>query len=784
MMRRRADREPSPTSKRSRDRSSYTEHGRTVSPRRPRDERYSSSSYSRGSQRSSDGRRSGEHRCREETPNDFRTLYVRKFSSKLSFDTLQELLFREFEKFGDMSISVGHLDGERAALITFKYSEDAQEAYYAKPTVYLNDRSVPVEILPETIVEEDPRNVVTKNPRNTRRHGDQEDTVESAFDRPRSVAPKMDHKFVEMLAKTASVIPPGSTSLLGMPGITSSAMVAAAARALGLGAPPGSLAPPIPPMLPTISHNRHTPATGPRGLSPGSDPDEELKATRTLFVGSLESDITETEVLQAFERFGNIEQIDVKRAAKPGAHSYAFVRFEDVDMACRARALINGRRVRSFHCKIGFGKAIPSQCLHISGLGPWISTETFHQLLSRFGQVTQLDWPPDRRYARVMFETCESACNANSQLKGLLVGDRKGGRLRSDFINPEAMRFGRNKGPSSLQALLEGNTSSQSAYTSEFRGGGLPGQPLTDSTRTNIRITSFRPTDQQFKYTSLHGITDEQSSDSNWQPIHGGRQSGHRRHTFTRSTPRFQATDGTTDSAEKPPITLQDVVTLRDLDDCLQPDIWRGEILLKTNGFFFRCLHVIGDAEVGSQLGKSSNLKPNEDDVLHPTLRVQKRGSLDPTWMAEATHRIHDVLSNYHRGLCLLLMLPDHEQTASAHTGHACGIEKAVAKSPSSSAGRHFPLATLIAYMKLKQAVGVVVPVKPLNQYVGENGATTNEETNTNISSSPAEGNPPLSVHLFAPSSFALSLLKQAAPRLSSELATADSYMVLLAIRR
>ncbi|KAF5397452.1 hypothetical protein PHET_09260 [Paragonimus heterotremus] len=114
-MRRNAERDISPVSKRSRDRSAFVEH-RSGSPGRFHGDR-----FSRSSLRSSDFRFTEENTSRDSTSVKFRTLCVRKFSSKLSIETLQEYLFRDFSKFGDMSISVGHLDGERAALITFKW---------------------------------------------------------------------------------------------------------------------------------------------------------------------------------------------------------------------------------------------------------------------------------------------------------------------------------------------------------------------------------------------------------------------------------------------------------------------------------------------------------------------------------------------------------------------------------------------------------------------------------------------------------------------------------------
>lgn len=767
-MRRISSRGSPPASKRPRDRANYPEGGRAGSPRHSRHDRYSSTSCPRPRQRTSDIRLSIEREDRKSPPRRFRTLCVRKFSSKLSIDVVQECIFRDFSKFGEVSVSVGHLDGERAALITFKYHEDALEALRSKPSVYLHDRSITVEILSENITEDQRK--PSKSTTSGRYRDDCSEKPEPNVERWPNLPGKMDPKLVEMLSKSASHAH-CSASLLGVPGVTSSVMMAAAARALGLSGTAGPLAPVIPPLLPTGAHGHSGSSMGLRrfatqsGQSPPTfDGDQELKATRTLFVGSLEADITDNEVMKAFERFGRIEQIDIKRGPKAGAHSYAFVRFENIDMAVRAKTAMSGRRVRSIHCKIGYGKAIPSQCLYISGLEAFTSSEAFRQLLSRFGQIVYLDWQPGRNCAQVAFDSCEAAYTANSQLKCLFVGDRKSGRLRVDFVNPDSMRVGRSKvGPfpssllgedSSDKCLLKARNTEENSW--------LHNSPAPESNMTLTGDKTDKPAQQ------LHHQPTERTASTvptGIHPPHVLAKPYNRHHGHSYATNRTSSSSifpGLTDTALP---TLQNVVTLDELNCCLQPDIWKGQILMKNGTFYFRCLHVIGDAEVSTQLGRASNAQTGNEDSSNPTLRVARRGKLNPSWMAEATHQIHNVLSNYHRGLCLMLLLPDIDATNSAVS------EQANKNASSPETKRPYPLPVLVAYLKLKQSLGVIIPVKKTTP-------SNPEETDTEKESNA------MSVHLFAPSSFALSLLKQAAPRLSSELATVDNYMVLLAIKQ
>ena len=64
-------------------------------------------------------------------------------------------------------------------------------------------------------------------------------------------------------------------------------------------------------------------------------PEDDPLATRTLFAGNLEVNITEEELRRIFGRFGTVEDIDIKRPPPGTGNAYAFVRFVNLDMAAR-----------------------------------------------------------------------------------------------------------------------------------------------------------------------------------------------------------------------------------------------------------------------------------------------------------------------------------------------------------------------------------------------------------------------------------------------------------------
>lgn len=77
--------------------------------------------------------------------------------------------------------------------------------------------------------------------------------------------------------------------------------------------------------------------------------------TRTLFIGSLEHDITRKDLRQLFERYGDVLSVDIKmQAGQP--HNYGFVRYGSVREAVNAKRQADYRIMGRTPIKVGFGK--------------------------------------------------------------------------------------------------------------------------------------------------------------------------------------------------------------------------------------------------------------------------------------------------------------------------------------------------------------------------------------------------------------------------------------------
>lgn len=75
--------------------------------------------------------------------------------------------------------------------------------------------------------------------------------------------------------------------------------------------------------------------------------------TRTLFIGNLDPDISETELKNLFDRFGYIEEIDIKR--QPNKKPYAFIKYINSDMAYNAKIEMSDKLIGKYESKIGYG---------------------------------------------------------------------------------------------------------------------------------------------------------------------------------------------------------------------------------------------------------------------------------------------------------------------------------------------------------------------------------------------------------------------------------------------
>lgn len=190
------------------------------------------------------------------------------------------------------------------------------------------------------------------------------------------------------------------------------------------------------------------------------------KATRTLFIGNLEKDVTASELRASFESFGPIIEIDIKKqsqtgggtATTPGAPTattgsssstptnsssannnnnntaYAFCQYADIASVVRAMRHLDGEQVGNTRVKLGFGKSMPTNCVWLHGVAETVAEKFLARHMSRFGHVSYAAIDRERCNGLVFYDQVSCAQAAVQELRGRALAGRK---LQVDFASRE-----------------------------------------------------------------------------------------------------------------------------------------------------------------------------------------------------------------------------------------------------------------------------------------------------------------------------------------------------------
>lgn len=260
----------------------------------------------------------------------FKVLCVSALHPKASDDFIRETLYREFKKFGDFSIRLSLDEArERIAYVCFRTSEDARAAKAAKPRVMVYEKVAIVEPVYESV-----RRQRSASPAeyDRYRYGSP-----PAPERRRPVHHHPEHHPYERYPPSSMHHAPEFRPVLHSE----------------------YMAPRGPPMHHGMHHpHSSAPHYAPRPYIPRPrvpyekpenkkdkfpnylhhvQPEEDPLATRTLFAGNLEINISDEELKRIFGKYGIVEDIDIKRPPPGTGNAFAFVRYQNLDMAHRAK---------------------------------------------------------------------------------------------------------------------------------------------------------------------------------------------------------------------------------------------------------------------------------------------------------------------------------------------------------------------------------------------------------------------------------------------------------------
>ncbi|XP_072308387.1 msx2-interacting protein [Eucyclogobius newberryi] len=157
------------------------------------------------------------------------------------------------------------------------------------------------------------------------------------------------------------------------------------------------------------------------------------KATRTLFIGNLEKTTSYQQLLDVFQRFGEIVDIDIKKVN--GVPQYAFVQYSDIASVCKAIKKMDGEYLGSNRLKLGFGKSMPTTCVWLDGLASNITEQYLTRHFCRYGHVVKVVLDRLKGMALILYNNTDFAQAAVRETKGWKLG---GNKIKVDFASQES----------------------------------------------------------------------------------------------------------------------------------------------------------------------------------------------------------------------------------------------------------------------------------------------------------------------------------------------------------
>ncbi|XP_061779749.1 putative RNA-binding protein 15B [Nerophis lumbriciformis] len=320
---------------------------------------------------------------------DYKTLLISNLGQQVPDEDVEDALFHEFKKFGDVSVKLSHTpELGRIAYVNFRHPEDAKEARHAKSSrLVLAERQLKIE------------------PVYVRRRSVTPPDVTYLAYRQRSVSPPGPMLTLrELRARHLALESLSRERLLDYYGMLDE-------RGRPYGFPPA-------PLLEDLK------------------PEDDQRATSNLFIGNLDGGVTEVELRRGFDKYGVIEDVVIKRPARGQGGAYAFVKFQNLDMAHRAKVAMQGRLIGGNPIKIGYGKANPTTRLWVGGLGPANPLAALAREFDRFGSIRNIDYVKGDSFAYIQYESLDAAQAACTQMRGFPLGGPER-RLRVDFAKVE-----------------------------------------------------------------------------------------------------------------------------------------------------------------------------------------------------------------------------------------------------------------------------------------------------------------------------------------------------------
>ena len=730
------------------------------------------------------GRSRRNYRDQEESYN---VLLVRNFSSQLNREDIQDSLEHEFRKFGDVNIKVTRdYNGERVAYAVFRDPDDAKDCKNAKGHLVMYDKRLLISVAyddppDDRYVSRDvspysrdmdyspirgrspvasrgsPRRRSPKRMSGRNRNSPPRERYQQRdrpnYDRyspPQRRAPARDYRYMSeerspvrdrysreidspsvdrspvrrrSLSKDRSPLSSNDTqsnSRRRSSSKDSSPAKKPDASAANMSGPP----PMVMPAGPGISDPNAFP--GPGFMEKAIPPEDDPFATRTLFVGNLELDVSSYDLRHIFEEYGEIQDIDVKRSSR-GQGAYCFIKFANLNQAYKAKVSLNGKMILKSLVRIGYGKVMLSPKIWVGGLGDWTTMADLEREFDRFGSIKKIDFRRGDDSATILYESIDAAQAACSQMRGFLMPNAET-RLRIDFLDSE---------------------SSSTGYDGQDWRHDKNYDNMGSNQSSNDRYSNNKYKNNNARYRGRNVFVDERKSDRRGK------------HSRSRSPRGKRSKDGKHKSSihEAAMTEMQlkrfhakSCYTLHDLCQVFDPPCWQGGFVLKK--IAFPVLFFLLDGDMG--IFNRTTADPNSPTGRQTMFHVNQRLRMTEDKMKEVTRR----MKHCEGKCCLMVCVPGVPENLNM-SGTISGPMPT----------QHKPLRGLVKYFKEKEAAAIIsVPHITLNK---DKDSAEKEKQKKEVSGF---------IHAFPPSPFTSEQLLKIGPSLQPQF-FADDYLFAVLVK-
>ncbi|KAG7561450.1 RNA recognition motif domain [Arabidopsis thaliana x Arabidopsis arenosa] len=237
----------------------------------------------------------------------------------------------------------------------------------------------------------------------------------------------------------------------------------------------------------------------------GREPNGYGFQSNNLWVGSLTTDTTESDLADFFGRFGEIDRITAF-----SSRSFAFIYYRRVEEAVAAKDALQGANLNGSLIKIEFARpAKPCKSLWVGGISPSVSKDDLEAEFRNFGKIEDFRFLRERKTAFIDFYNMEDAIEAKN-MNGKRMGNS---HLRVDFLRSQGPRKepwpGSNDGrDGSLSAKQQyphsfGDAKGERRPSNVLRIGYPPSVQIDEQTLHNCMIL-FGEIERCISYPSRH----------------------------------------------------------------------------------------------------------------------------------------------------------------------------------------------------------------------------------------------------------------------------------------